>query len=185
MYYKILDRNDIEKLGEIDRSELVEHNYRCKDGKLELFSYYCDIKRFNEKQLEKHKENLYQLYDRGGTIFGAFDGPNLVGISSLDSKFRGLEKDMLQLVFLHVSKDYRKKGIGKKLIELAKDKATELGAKRLYISGSPIKNTIEFYMAIGCKPVNEVEKDLFELEPEDIHLELILKINTVKRKYNT
>lgn len=173
MYYKILDRNEIEKLGEIDRSELVEYNYRCRDGKLELFNYYYDIQGFGEN-LQKHKENLYQLYDRGGTIFGAFDGSNLVGISSLDNKFRGRKNDMLQLAFLHVSKDYRKKGIGKKLIELAKKRAAELGAKRLYISGSPIKNTIEFYMANGCKPVNEVEKDLFELEPEDIHMELII-----------
>lgn len=174
MYYKVLDRNEIEKLGEIDRSESVEYNYRCKDGKLELFSYYCDIKGFGEKQLQKHKENLYKLYDRGGTIFGAFEDSKLVGISSLDNNFRGQKNDILQLAFLHVSKDYRKKGIGKELIKLAKEKVTELGAKRLYISGSPIKNTIEFYMAIGCKLADEVEKDLFELEPDDIHMELVI-----------
>lgn len=169
-----MNRDEIEKLGEIDRSELVEYNYRCKDGNLELFNYYCDIKGFNEMQLQGHKENLYQLYDRGGSIFGAFEDSKLVGISSLDSRFRGQERDMLQLAFLHVSKDYRGKGIGRNLIELTKEKVTELGAKRLYISGSPIKNTIEFYMRIGCKLANEVEKDLLELEPEDIHLELII-----------
>ena len=174
MYYKILDRNEIEKLGEIDRSELVEFNYRCKDGRLELFDYYFDIKGFSENQLQKHKEDLYQLFDRGGTAFGAFDGSYLVGISSLDNKFRGRGNDILQLAFLHISKDYRKKGIGKKLVELAKKKASEMGAKKLYISGSPIKNTIEFYMVIGCKLSTEVEKDLFELEPEDIHMELLI-----------
>lgn len=102
MYFMTLDRNEIEKLGEIDRSELVEYNYRYRDGKLELFNYYCDIKGFGETQLQKHKENLYLLYDRGGTIFGAFDDSTLVGISSLDSKFRGRDNDMLQLAFLPI-----------------------------------------------------------------------------------
>ncbi|OPZ83538.1 MAG: hypothetical protein BWY74_04429 [Firmicutes bacterium ADurb.Bin419] len=47
-----------------------------------------------------------------------------------------------------------------------------MGAKSLYISGAPIKNTIDFYLANGCRLTDEVEKDLFELEPEDIHMEM-------------
>lgn len=174
MNYRKLERNEIEKLDEIDRSELVEYNYRCKDGKLELFEYFCDIKGFGEDQLKNLKKDLYLLFDRGGTIFGAFDGLMLIGIASLDSVFRGKNKDKLQMALLHVSNGYRKKGIGKTLVGMIKEKAQNLGAKSLYVSCAPIKNTIDFYYANGCKITDELEKDLFELEPEDIHMVMLL-----------
>ncbi|MFX1414991.1 MAG: hypothetical protein ACFFA2_14320 [Promethearchaeota archaeon] len=46
-------------------------------------------------------------------------------------------------------------------------------AKKLFIS-TPSKNTIDFYLGIGCKLTNELIPKLYELEPEDIHLQFIL-----------
>ena len=54
-------------------------------------------------------------------------------------------------------------------------KAIDLGAESLYISATPSKNTIGFYLHMGCRLAFEVNQELFRLEPKDIHLELILK----------
>jgi len=51
-------------------------------------------------------------------------------------------------------------------------KARELGARRLYISATPSENTVRFYLRRGCRVTDEVDAALFDLEPDDIHLEL-------------
>jgi GNAT superfamily N-acetyltransferase len=74
-------------------------------------------------------------------------------------------------VFLHVSRAQRKTGLGRALFEKAAAKARGLGARRLYISATESENTVNFYLAIGCRVTDEVDAELFALEPKDIHLE--------------
>ncbi len=54
------------------------------------------------------------------------------------------------------------------------EKAKELGAKKLYISATPSKNTVNFYMHLGCNLASEINPELYQLEPDDIHLEMII-----------
>jgi len=51
-------------------------------------------------------------------------------------------------------------------------KARQLGARKLYISATPSKNRVDFYMHLGCRLTSQIDPKLYELEPEDIHLEL-------------
>ncbi|HCC6119016.1 TPA: GNAT family N-acetyltransferase, partial [Klebsiella pneumoniae] len=46
----------------------------------------------------------------------------------------------------------------------------EMGASGLYISSIPNKNTVDFYLAQGCRLADKPDPALFALEPEDIHL---------------
>ena len=64
--------------------------------------------------------------------------------------------------------------MGQQLMQLVIDKARELGAKKLYISATPSRNTVHFYQRRGCVLASEVDPILFAKEPEDIHLELTL-----------
>jgi len=114
---------------------------------------------------------LLDCYDHGGTFYGAFDGDKLVGAAVLESRFIGHKGDQLQLKFLHVSRSYRQTGLGRMLFQKAVSRARELGACRLYISSTPSENTVQFYLRLGCRVTEDVDKDLFELEPDDIHLE--------------
>src|SRR4029077_17309934 len=95
----------------------------------------------------------------------------------LESRFIGKGKDHLQLKFLHISSCYRDKGFGQQLFDLAASEARQRGAKSLYISAPPSEHTINFYLRLGCKVVSEPDPELFELEPEDIHLEYDLGLN--------
>jgi predicted N-acetyltransferase YhbS len=166
-----LQRDEIELIWSIDRSEVIENIYYHENGGLVLKPENYDMHGWPPGAAEHYTPMLLDCFDRGGWFYGLFDDTHLIGVAVLESKFIGLEKDQLQLAFLHVSRAYRGQGLGKKLFALSCNKAGEMGAKRLYISAAPSEHTINFYLSLGCTVTKELDPDLFELEPEDIHLE--------------
>jgi predicted N-acetyltransferase YhbS len=166
-----LSRHEIEDVWSIDRSEIVENVYDHKDGRLILKPEHYDMKGWPPGEPELYGPILFDCYDHGGTFYGAFDGDTLVGAAVLESRFIGRERDQLQLLFLHVSRKHRQAGLGCMLFQKAVSRARELGARRLYISATPSENTVRFYLRRGCRVTEDVDPDLFELEPDDIHLE--------------
>lgn len=177
MEYRILGRDEIDRLREIDRREIIDKLYVNNDGRLELKDVYYNVT--NEWWVKEEVEKILiprvkDILNRGGSVIGAFHQERIVGMVALESKLIGSKKDQLKLDILFVSSDYRNAGIGKELMNLAMDKARNMGAKKLYVSATPSKNTVEFYLNLGCKLASEIDMELFELEPEDIHLELEL-----------
>jgi GNAT superfamily N-acetyltransferase len=114
---------------------------------------------------------LLAALERGGTAWGVFDGDALVAAAVVDVKPVGVGKDLLQLEWLHVGKDYRGRGLGGALFDRARELAGACGAAGLYISATPTANTVRFYLGRGARLVATPDPDLFALEPEDIHLE--------------
>jgi predicted N-acetyltransferase YhbS len=166
-----LSRQEIQDVWSIDRSEVVENVYHHENDRLILKPEHYDMKGWPAGEPEHYGPILLDCYDHGGTFYGAFDGDKLVGAAVLESRFIGHEGDQLQLKFLHVSKSHRQTGLGRTLFQKAVSRARELGARRLYISSTPSENTVRFYLRLGCRVTRDVDKDLFELEPDDIHLE--------------
>jgi predicted N-acetyltransferase YhbS len=166
-----LKQQEIQDIWSIDRTEVINSVYYCEDGELVLKHAHYNIEGWPPGEPEQYGPILLDCYDRGGAFYGAFDGEMLVGAAVLESQFIGREKDQLELKFLHVSRNYRQAGLGRTLFEKAVAKAIELGARRLYISSTPSENTVNFYLRLGCRVTDDVNPALFELEPEDIHLE--------------
>ena len=171
MIIRELARDEIETIWGIGRSEIIEKVYHLRDGALVLEVEFYDMKGWPPGEAELYTPILLDCFDRGGIFYGAFEGSEMVGAAVLESRFIGKAKDQLQLKFLHVSSGYRKKGLGKTLFEKAAGRAKELGAKRLYISSTPSENTVNFYLYLGCEVTGEIDQELFDLEPEDIHME--------------
>jgi predicted acetyltransferase len=165
-----LHRHEVERVWNIDRSEVIENVYRAQHGALTLRPQHIEVSGWPPGETEKYMPLLLDCFDRGGWVHGAFDHGRIVGAAVLESKFIGERKDQLQLKFLHVSRSHRGRGLGAKLFELAKKTARERGAKSLYISATPSENTVNFYRRLGCRVAEQPDRDLFELEPEDIHL---------------
>lgn len=173
--YRLLERSEIALLGEIDRKEIVNEVYYFRDNKLKIANEFYNIEGWNLKELHEYIDRLEDIYDRNGTIYGAFDNKTIVGLGgALESKFIGRNNDQLKLDMLYISNNYRKKGIGKNIVNLLSKKAKELNAKSMYVSATPFKNTVDFYFAMGAKLTNEINKDLYKLEPYDIHMILQL-----------
>ena len=170
-----LARDEIKTIWTIDRSEVIEGVYYLKHGTLVLEQEHYDMRGWSPGEAEKYTPILEDCYDRGGWFYGLFDDDRLIGVAVLESRFIGQDKDQLQLKFLHVSNPYRHKGLGKQLFDRASLEAQKRGARRLYISATPSEHTISFYRGLGCQVTPEPDPELFELEPEDIHLEYDLE----------
>jgi GNAT superfamily N-acetyltransferase len=165
-------REEIEKLRNIDRSEIVEQVYNYKNENLIIKDEFYDVPGWSPSDMDSHIEELDAQNDRGDYIFGAFDGEKLIGIAVLGSEFINSTKDQLEVIFLHVDAKYRKQGVGTNLMNRLISQARELEAKKLYVSATPSKNTVDFYLNRGACLTKELNSELFELEPEDIHLDL-------------
>jgi len=174
MKIRELTRSEIPYIWQIDRSEIIDNIYYLRDGKLVLEPEHYDMHGWPPGEPEHYTPFLIDCFDRGGHFWGAFSGELLIGTVILENRFIGSAKDTLQMKFLHVSNHFRGQGLGKKLFLLAADKAIELEAKKMYISSTPSENTVNFYMHLGCVLATEIDQELFELEPEDIHLEFLL-----------
>ncbi len=171
MEYRELGRGEISLIWTIDRREVVERVYRLEGGELRLGSEYHDVRGWPADDVLKTTPVLYEVFDRGGGFFAAFDDEQLVGLSVLDTVWRGARGDLLQLEFMHVSRDYRGRGLGALLFEQARSAARDRDARGLYISATPSENTIHFYQRRGSVVMATPDAELFALEPEDIHLE--------------
>jgi ribosomal protein S18 acetylase RimI-like enzyme len=108
-------RTKIKEIKNINRCEIINKIYYFDSGQLELKKEFYDIKRWEVNELERNIEHLYEIYDKCGFLVGCFEGDKLV-VAALDSEFIGEYRDYLQLYFLHVYSEYRRKGIGKKLL---------------------------------------------------------------------
>lgn len=168
--YKEMSVDKAEHIRHIDRSEIIEKMYKYEDGELkeEQTGYECSNWGENDylEMISRYKNEL----TNGGTAFGAYDGEKLVGFGVLGYKFRGKEEDQLQLDLMYVTRKYRRKGIGKKLMGLLSEAAKKKGAKYLYISSTETESAVNFYTSLGSRLTEKVDKELFGKEPLDIHM---------------
>ncbi len=174
MNIRLLQRNEIPLIWQIDRREVIEKVYYLRDGKLVLEPEHYDMQGWPPGEAEQYTPILLDCYERGGFFWGAFENDKLIGVAILESKFIGSQHGTLQLKFLHVSRDCRGQGLGARLFNLAVEKAKELGAKKLYISATPSEHTVNTYLRLGCALTTEIDPELFALEPDDIHLEYVI-----------
>jgi len=177
-----LARDQVLSLWSIDRRERIDRVYSVDAGELVLRDEHHEVRGWPPGEPERDIPILLDCFDRGGSFYGAFEGTRLVGACVLESRFIGLARDQLQLKFLYVGRDQRGRGLGTALFERAVERARELGARRLYVSSAPSENTVRFYLARGCALAGEVDAALFQLEPEDVHLDFEIPAPKAERR---
>lgn len=170
MLHRDLSRADLALLDQIDRRELIEQLYLLEDGNLKLYEERFDMDGWPPGEAQQNAEVLAACFERGGWFHGVFDGEMLVALVVLDSVLLQAERPALQLKFLHVSRDYRGRGIASRLFRLACAQAPAMGAQEIHISATPSRNTVDFYLRLGCTLLDRPDPELLRLEPEDIHL---------------
>ncbi|MDP6662581.1 MAG: GNAT family N-acetyltransferase [SAR202 cluster bacterium] len=171
--YRLLNEADLDGVRDFDRSDYSGSSYKMVDGELALTQEPFDHRGWNDRQRAEVVAGLEASYAAGGVFFGAFDGDALVGICGIENKWRGSRRDTLNLGPLWVTKGSRGRGVGRKLVELSMEKAATMGAGRLYVSAAHSVNTVRFWLGVGCTLTDEIDEELFRLEPADIHMELM------------
>ncbi len=168
--YLIMTQEHAVKLKEIDRSEHIDLIYEMRDGKLAEVSANHECPNWNEDLVTELQDRFLFEIRSGGFAIGAFDGTALVGFGVLAHKFRGMNKDRLQVDLMYVSRSYRRRGIGTRIMEELSAEARRRGANYLYISSTETRSAVSFYTSAGSQITDEIDEELFNKEPLDIHM---------------
>jgi GNAT superfamily N-acetyltransferase len=115
-----------------------------------------------------HRESwIVVIKVEGVKAWGAFENDCLIGMVV----YRPFLTDtMAQLAALFVGKDFRRKGVATQLMKKANEQALQDERKKLYVSATPSESAVVFYQKQGFIPTQEVNEELYKLEPEDIHM---------------
>lgn len=170
-----LERSEIEKVWKIDRTEFIPAIYRCEMGELIPRPLNRLQKGWPEGEAERYQPILEDCFDSGGRFTGWFDGDDLLAALVVEAKAPAEYPNHRQLKFMYVDQRLRGKGLGGGMFRLASEQAAEMGATALYISSAEIAATVDFYRHMGCRILDKADRELYELEPADIHMEFLLK----------
>jgi GNAT superfamily N-acetyltransferase len=172
MNIKRLPASDVQRLTEINREEQVQEAYVVKNGTLEVQEVDWDVPDWpmegeDDFSWRGNFERWEPIFNAGGILLVAQEGESLIGFAILRPE---LTESMAQLAELYVGYGHRGQAIGNQLIQEIFRLAKEHGSTDIYVSSIPTKNTVDFYMRHGFKLAKEVHPELYELEPEDIHM---------------
>jgi GNAT superfamily N-acetyltransferase len=171
--YRVLEARELSRVGEIDRTERIELLYVQRGVELEAVEGDFSAPRWRAEGEGEHSvahqvAECERYVDAGGTAIGAFAGERLVGIGIVVPHVRD---GIAQLAFLHVSDGYRGEGIGRHLNGELERLALAAGDATMVVSATPSENTVRFYRGCGFEPTAAPLPELYELEPDDVHLE--------------
>ena len=114
MIIKQLSNIDIARIREIDRTEHVTLGYVYADGDLKAEAVDWQIPRWKKDDPERGVEGRIRVWSpylkNGGVLIGALEDDLLVGFIIFRPK---LTETVAQLAVLHVSKDFRRRGIAR------------------------------------------------------------------------
>ena len=175
--YRQMFLSDItqDMLTHFNRYQYVENDW-YPDGHCGYFLVHQPhVENWDNAEKIKIIEKWRIALNNGGKSFCAYDGNKLVGLSFIDGVKLGFEKQYIELLYFHVSYEYRAKGIGKKLFCLCAEAALELQCKKLYIVASSSEESQKAYHKLGCVYAKELIPHLYEQRPYDVHMEYVLK----------
>lgn len=158
----------------------VTNRVLYRSGEQYLYKEDHFIDSWDGKKKKQIAHHLYSCAASGGIVGGAFSGGRMIGFACVENIGFGKCNEYLELSFLHVSGEFRNRGIGRQLFELCCEGARSKGAKKLYIASHPAEETQQFYGSIGCVIATEMNKDIYDKQPLDIQLEFELELYRVR-----
>lgn len=171
--YRRLATADLARVGEIDRTEpidtlCVQHGSRLEERAGDWSAPAWFDHGDGEHSVAHQRAECERYLTAGGIALGAFAGERLVAIGIVRPHVR---PGIAQLAYLHVSNGYRHSGIGRHLSDELERSAREQGDIEMVVSATPSLNTVRFYLRRGFTPMAEPLPELYELEPEDVHMQ--------------
>jgi GNAT superfamily N-acetyltransferase len=171
-----LGRAELSRVVEIDRRERIDVLYAQHGTHLvprhgNWSASAWDPDGHGEHSVEAQVHALQYHVDKGGIALGAFANGRLVGIGVVVPHLR---PGIAQLAWLHVTAPLRATGIGGRLSEQLEHIARIAGDSDMVVSATASENTVRFYLGRGFQPMAEPLAELFELEPEDVHMRRVL-----------
>ena len=173
--YRGLHVDELARVGEIDRTEAIDTLYVQEGASLrevrgEFSAAPWDPVGTGEHSVAAQRADLARYVEKGAICIGAFDD-RLIGIGVV---LPHLRPGVAQLAYLYVSDGRRSEGVGTALTDELERLAREAGSRSMVVSATPSRSTVDFYRRRGFEPMAKPLPELYELEPEDVHLEKTL-----------
>lgn len=174
---RLLSASDVELVRLIDRAEHVEVEYEMVDGRLrERPLTVSEIPEWETSGDGPHSFEFELRFCRealedGGLLLGGYVGGEFAGLAVVQPAY---EPPLARLTFLHVSRSFRRTGVGTRLWADAVERCRAASAERMYVSATPTGSAVGFYLRQGCTLAIPPHPTLVALEPDDIHLALAL-----------
>ena len=170
--YRALIPQDLDRLGEIDRSERIDVLYVQRGAELQerrgdFSAPAWPSEGRGEHSVAAQQTECERYLAAGGAGVVAIAEERLVGIGLVKPHLR---PGVAQLAYLQVSNGYRGRGIGRRLSDELEHLARAGGDTAIVVSATPSLRTVRFYLRRGFEPMAEPLPELYELEPEDVHL---------------
>lgn len=156
---------------QISRRELITQMYVQHKQHLDIVDCFYDVENWDGFHLDNDPPLLKQIHQQGGLCVGLFNSHDqLIGVQIVSNQLITDYPEAKLLQYFYVDADHQGQGIGALLMHSAVESAQLLGAKQLYISATPSKRTVDFYLKHGAQLLAQPDQHLWKLEPEDIHL---------------
>jgi predicted N-acetyltransferase YhbS len=171
--YRPMQRDELGRVREIDRTEAIDTLYVQEEASLrevhgDFSAAAWDPVGSGEHSVAVQRAELERYAGYGAICIGAFDDDRLVGIGVVRFHIR---PGVAQLAYLHVSHGSRGQGVGIALAAELERLAREAGDTAMVVSATPSENTVLYYLNRGFTPMAQPLPELYELEPEDVHME--------------
>ena len=169
---RALDRDDLGRVGDIDRTEHIAVLYEQRGTDLverrgDWSASAWDPEGSGPHSVEAQRRALMAFAAAGGVALGAFEGERLVAIGMVVPHIRPA---VARLAYLHVSREHRSTGLGGRLCAELESIARDVGDTEMVVTATPSEQTVRFYLRHGYSPMAEPLPELFEEEPDDVHL---------------
>jgi len=134
--YRNIEKKDNKELAELIRSVFREFG----------------VARPGTVYFDPTTDDLYTLFQTPGSIYWvAEDNGKIIGGCGIFPT-QNLPEGCAEVVKLYLDASYRKKGIGRKLLELSIDSARDMGYTQLYLESLPeLGNAISLYEKQGFR----------------------------------
>jgi GNAT superfamily N-acetyltransferase len=171
-----LGRDELWRIGEIDRTEHIDVRFEQRGTELVERPGTWNASAWTrhgagEHSVEAQRRSLERYADAGGVARGALSDGRLVGIGVVVAHIR---PGIAQLAYLHVSRHVRSTGIGTRLAADLEEIARRAGGSAMVVTATPSENTVRFYLRRGFRPMATPLPELYELEPDDVHLDKMI-----------
>ncbi len=165
-----LPNEAIDRIGEVDRTEVIEAYYRCilTEDRRAMRLTHVDINptrtvdAWSDADVRERIGKWRTELETGGAIFGAQSHGKLRGFSIVSAN---RPNGSTELVALFVDMAYRGRGVGTRLYAMAEERANEASARAMYIGANPFVPCIDFYLARGAQIVRMTDVRLFSALP--------------------
>ena len=167
--YNELPHAAIDRMGEVDRTEVIDAYYRCvlREDRRSMRLTHVDIDpprtiAWSHADVRERIEKWTPELKGGGTMYGAQSDSKLRGFAIVSAK---RPDGSAEMVALFVDAAYSGRGVGARLYSMAEERAKDVGARTMYIGANPMVPCVDFYLGRGAQIVRMTDVRLVSALP--------------------